>query len=181
MLGAAKRLAVPPNSCCPYATAVRLGGICLMSYVNQVLQDGEEVRYDASISWVIFIPGILLAILAIIIAIFASQMDQWAIVVFVLAALCGLVALLQLFSAWLRRWTTEIAVTTRRIIYKRGLIRRHTIEMHIDKVESVDVDQSLMGRLLDYGDILVHGTGVGLEPLRGIDAPLRFRNHVTGV
>jgi uncharacterized membrane protein YdbT with pleckstrin-like domain len=64
-------------------------------------------------------------------------------------------------------------------VYKRGFIRRHTVEMNMDKVESVDVDQSIMGRLLNYGDVTIHGTGEGWEPLDRIDAPLEFRNHVT--
>jgi uncharacterized membrane protein YdbT with pleckstrin-like domain len=51
--------------------------------------------------------------------------------------------------------------------------------MNMDKVESVDVDQSIMGRLLNYGDVTIHGTGEGWEPLDRIDAPLEFRNHVT--
>ena len=70
-------------------------------------------------------------------------------------------------------------MTDRRVVYKRGFIKRHTIEMNMDKVESVDVDQSIFGRLLNYGDITVHGTGEGWETLRGIGAPLDFRNHVT--
>ena len=65
------------------------------------------------------------------------------------------------------------------MIYKKGLIRRQTNEMNMDKVESVDVDQSILGRLLNYGDITIRGTGVGLEPLHDIDAPLEFRNRVT--
>ena len=52
-------------------------------------------------------------------------------------------------SAWFRRWTTEIDVTDRRVVYKRGFINRHTVEMNMDKVESVDVDQSIMGRMLN--------------------------------
>jgi uncharacterized membrane protein YdbT with pleckstrin-like domain len=84
-----------------------------------------------------------------------------------------------LFQAWFRRWTTEIAVTNRRIIYKRGFISRHTIEMNMDKIESVDVDQSIIGRLFDYGTITVHGTGTGIEPLYQIDSPIKFRNNVT--
>jgi uncharacterized membrane protein YdbT with pleckstrin-like domain len=84
-----------------------------------------------------------------------------------------------LFLAWFKRWTTEVDVTERRIVYKRGLIWRHTVEMNMDKVESVDVDQSVLGRLLDYGDITLRGTGAGLEPLRSIEAMLEFRNHVT--
>ncbi len=90
-----------------------------------------------------------------------------------------LASLLTLLAAAVRRWTTEIAVTDRRVIFKRGLIRRHTIEMNMDKVETVDVDQSLAGRLLGYGDIVVRGTGSTIEPFRKIAAPLDFRNQVT--
>jgi hypothetical protein len=50
----------------------------------------------------------------------------------------------------------------------------------MDKVESVDVDQSVMGRILNYGDIIIRGVGVGIEPLKNIEAPIEFRNHVTG-
>jgi uncharacterized membrane protein YdbT with pleckstrin-like domain len=87
-------------------------------------------------------------------------------------------ALVSFVSAWFTRWTTEIAVTARRVIYKVGFVRRRTIEMNMDKVESVDVDQSILGRMLDYGDILVRGTGAGIEPLHNIAAPLQFRNAI---
>jgi uncharacterized membrane protein YdbT with pleckstrin-like domain len=69
-------------------------------------------------------------------------------------------------------------VTDRRVIYKRGFINRRTAEMHMDKVESVDVDQSVLGRLLDYGTIYVKGTGQGFEPLQRIAAPIEFRNAI---
>ena len=95
------------------------------------------------------------------------------------AIICALTGLVLAFGAWFRRWTTEIDVTDRRIVYKRGFIRRHTVEMNMDKVESVDVDQSILGRMLNYGDITIRGTGVGIEPLNNIDAPLEFRNQVT--
>ena len=86
-----------------------------------------------------------------------------------------------LLSAWFKRWTTEIDVTNRRIVYKKGFIRRHTVELNMDKVASVDVDQSVFGRLLSYGDITIHGTGDSdvIESLHTIGAPLDFRNHVT--
>jgi uncharacterized membrane protein YdbT with pleckstrin-like domain len=64
-------------------------------------------------------------------------------------------------------------------VYKRGFIPRHTVEMNMDKVESVDVDQSILGRMLNYGDITIRGTGLGIEPLHNIDEPLEFRNQVT--
>jgi uncharacterized membrane protein YdbT with pleckstrin-like domain len=154
-----------------------------MSYVNRVLQEGEEVRAEAHLHWIVFLPGILLAVIAIVIAILASGMtsSNWQLAVYAIAALFGLAALAHLFSAWLRRWTTEMAVTNRRIIYKRGLIWRRTKEMHVDKVESVDVNQSILGRILNYGEIVFIGTGSGWEPLKRIAAPLDFRSHVTGV
>lgn len=97
----------------------------------------------------------------------------------VVAMLCAIVGVGVLFQAWFKRWTTEIDVTDRRIVFKHGFIKRHTVEMNMDKVESVDVDQSIFGRLHNYGDITIRGTGIGLEPLHTIGAPLDFRNHVT--
>jgi uncharacterized membrane protein YdbT with pleckstrin-like domain len=70
----------------------------------------------------------------------------------VLALLCFVVAFVLAFRAWFIRWTTEIAVTDRRVIFRRGFIQWHTDEMHMDKIESADVDQSVLGRLLNYGD-----------------------------
>jgi uncharacterized membrane protein YdbT with pleckstrin-like domain len=151
-----------------------------MSYVKSVLQKDEQVRYITNISWIIFLPGIGLLILAA--ASYwlgtreVSAYSLWAGIAGVLA----LIAAVQLFLAWFKRYTTEIAVTNLRIIYKRGFVSRRTIEMQMDKVESVDVDQSVFGRILGYGDITIRGVGVGIEPLKNIDAPIEFRNHVTG-
>jgi uncharacterized membrane protein YdbT with pleckstrin-like domain len=150
-----------------------------MSYVNSVLQPGETVRYATKIHWVVYIPGFLL--LALGAAAYwmalrpAGASRGWVLMAGVLFA-C---AAIMLFIAWFRRWITEIAVTDRRIIYKRGFISRRTIEMHLDKVESIDVDQSILGRVLNYGDILIRGVGVGIEPLKNIESPIVFRNHVT--
>ena len=65
------------------------------------------------------------------------------------------------------------------MIYKRGFIRRRTIEMNMEKVESVDVSQSIPGRIFNYGDVLIRGVGVGFEPLRMVDDPIQLRNAVT--
>jgi uncharacterized membrane protein YdbT with pleckstrin-like domain len=86
---------------------------------------------------------------------------------------------LQLFSAWLKQWTTEIAVTDRRVIYKTGLVSRRTVEMNMDKVESVDVTQDIFGRIFNYGTVLIRGTGASLEPLTTIATPLALRNAIT--
>ncbi len=152
-----------------------------MSYVQQVLQPGETVVYETKLSWAMYIPGgVLLLVAAVFFVVTHMIFDTtiWAdIVNLILAA----IAVFLLAQEWFERWTTEIAITDRRIIFKRGFIRRDTIEMGVEKVESIDVNQSLLGRLFDFGDITIRGTGAGLAPLRNIDSPLDFRSHITGL
>jgi uncharacterized membrane protein YdbT with pleckstrin-like domain len=150
-----------------------------MRYIERILQPGETVTYTSTLHWIVYFPGlVVLAIAAACLTQTGSTAGAAPIWLMVSASL-AIVAGILLFQAWFRRWTTEIDVTDRRIVYKRGFVRRHTVEMNMDKVESVDVDQSLLGRIFDYGDIRIRGTGSGIEPLRGIDSPLDFRNHVT--
>jgi uncharacterized membrane protein YdbT with pleckstrin-like domain len=149
-----------------------------MKYVEEVLQPGEKILFVSTIHWLVYAPGAALIIVAL--AIFlagwnSNNASLWNIAaILVLAA-----AALSLIGAWFKRWTTEIAVTDRRVIYKRGFIRRRSIEMNMEKVESVDVSQTIPGRIFNYGDVLIRGVGVGFEPLRMIDDPIRLRNAVT--
>jgi uncharacterized membrane protein YdbT with pleckstrin-like domain len=87
------------------------------------------------------------------------------------------VGLVLLIWAWIRYTTTEFAVTDKRIIAKTGLISRSTVELFLDKVEALHVDQSVPGRLLDFGTITIRGTGTTLEPIRDISAPLELRKQ----
>ena len=150
-----------------------------MSYIRHILQDGEQMRYTAKMHWIAYVPALLEVLAGAVLAIMAQAWG--APVLYYLAVLVLVVALVHFLVLWIGRWTTEIAVTDRRVIYKTGLISRETNEMNMDKVESVKVDQSILGRLLDYGDVSVLGTGAGFEPLRKIAAPLSLRNHITGV
>ena len=150
-----------------------------MSYVQSVLQPGEQVRHVSSIHWIVFWPGVVAALLAVV----AYSLGEtrllpgvWRFTAYALA----LVAVVLLVRQWLLSWITEIAVTDRRVIYKQGLIRRQTNEMNMDKVESVQIDQSVLGRILDYGDVKLLGTGEGFETLRTIASPIQLRNSITG-
>jgi membrane protein YdbS with pleckstrin-like domain len=149
-----------------------------MGYVDKILQPGEVIKHVSRITWLVYLPGLSLAIVGLIglTLLPPGQTNSFLIGIVGLVIALGT---LSIFHAWFRRWTTEIAVTNRRVIYKRGFIRRHTIEMNMDKIESVDVDQSIIGRLFNYGTITVHGTGTGIEPFYQIDSPLAFRNNVT--
>jgi len=141
-----------------------------MRYIERILQPGETLIYVGKMHWIIYLPAMILLLIAMVL------LTLSLLLVSIACALAGAIALL---SAWFRRWTTEIDVTNRRIVYERGFIKRHTVELNMDKVESIDVDQSIMGRLLNYGDITIHSTGTEFEPLHGIDAPLEFRSRVT--
>ena len=77
----------------------------------------------------------------------------------------------------IERWTSEFAITNKRLIIKTGLISRHTLEMGLSKVESINVDQGIMGRMLDYGSITVIGTGGTREPFQNIAHPMKFRRQ----
>lgn len=89
---------------------------------------------------------------------------------------CNLRAILTLFIApMLDRYSDEFAITNRRVIVKTGLISRKTLEMNISKIESVNVDQSILGRILGYGTIQIIGTGGTKESFAKITRPLEFR------
>ena len=156
-----------------------------MRYVDHVLQPGETIRAVTSVSWVGYLPGLFLWLVALVLLIFIAPWSQasaaLALAGWIAVAAALVVGAVLLIKHWWHRWTTEVAVTDRRIIYKTGFINRRTVEMHMDKVESVDVDQSILGRLFNYGDITIRGTGETMERLPMIDHPLEFRNHVTAV
>lgn len=155
-----------------------------MSYVASVLQPGEKIIRLGQLHWIVYWHAILFAVLAIICAPWASTTGMGIVMMFCAMAF-GVLTVLAAAHAWFNRWITEIAVTDRRIIYKRGFINRHTVEMNMDKVAGVDVDQSILGRMLDYGTIHVLGTGGaqttmgGIEHLHRVAEPLALRNAIT--
>ena len=150
-----------------------------MSYIDRVLEPGEKVRYHTEPSWTLYVPGLLIAILAIAFFVTGGAFLHSAVLFWPIGIVIALAALWFLGRAWFERYTTEIVVTDRRVILVRGFIRRQTIEMNMSKVESVDVNQTLLGRIFDYGDVTVRGTGATLETLRRVDKPLALRTSVS--
>ena len=73
------------------------------------------------------------------------------------------------------RWSSEFVITNRRIIIKTGFIARNTFEMNLSKIESVNVDQSFMGRIFGYGSMTIIGTGGTREAFHNIQKPIEFR------
>ena len=116
-----------------------------MSYIEHVLQPGEEIRYQGSVHWILYLPAIILCVVGAVSMAFGPP--GW-----VITAISISLAILLALRAWFIRWMTEIVVTDRRVIYAHGFIQRHSVEVHMDKIESVDVDQGMLGRVFDYGE-----------------------------
>jgi uncharacterized membrane protein YdbT with pleckstrin-like domain len=152
-----------------------------MGYVERVLQPDETVIETTHIHWwFVWRRTVLLLVLAVALVVFAlNESGDTQRGVLAAAALAAVLALLLAVGPAITRATTELAVTNRRVIHKTGLIRRHTIEISRNQVESVDVDQSILGRIMNFGDIVVRGTGNTPEPFRFIADPLRFRSAIT--
>lgn len=125
----------------------------MSSYVDKVLLSDEQVLHRGNISlW----PYAL-----------------W-IVIGVLTAVIG-VGLIILGWVWMHTRSTEIAITTKRVIAKFGFISRRTVEINLAKVESIQVDQGLLGRMLDFGTVIIAGAGNPVAPIAGVANPLQFR------
>jgi uncharacterized membrane protein YdbT with pleckstrin-like domain len=102
-----------------------------------------------------------------------------AVLCLAIAGIAAIAALYKTVTAWFHRWTTETDVTTLRVVHKEGFIQRQTFEMSLDKVESVDVSQSILGRILNYGNVRILGVGEGQKTIKTIASPLEFRSYIT--
>ena len=153
-----------------------------MRYVRRVLQPDERIVYASRLHGLIFLPAFFVLLVALGVLVLSAKFEgEFHLALEYVAAVIAALAFLSWLRAFVRQVTTEAAITDRRIIFKSGLLARHTQEMNLSKVESVDVNQSILGRLLGYGTIIVRGTGGSLEPMRMISRPLEFRNHITAV
>ena len=105
-----------------------------------------------------------------------SLWSLWHLIAFgiLLLPLFGL-GLVFLIQAYVRYKTTELAITTKRIIVKHGFVRRRTVEININKVESIQVDQAILGRLFNFGTLVISGAGNPQAPVAGISDPMEFR------
>jgi membrane protein YdbS with pleckstrin-like domain len=136
---------------------------------------GEEVVREARLSRVVYIPAFLLLLISVTLFVEAyvdSPERQFALPA---AEIFLGLTFLAVIPAFVRRHSSEFAVTNKRVVVKVGLVRRHSTEILLRQVEGITVDQGLMGRIFNYGTIVVEGTGSDRTPYSGIGAPLKFR------
>ena len=150
-------------------------------YIDEILQPGEKVLYSTNAHWIFYLPaiGAWIVTIALLILSRATTVDGLILLCLAASAVAAIAALFWTFRAWFHRLTTETDVTNLRVVHKTGFIKRRTFEMALDKVESVDVNQTILGRILNYGDVTIQGVGEGRETIKTIGAPLQFRSHIT--
>jgi uncharacterized membrane protein YdbT with pleckstrin-like domain len=128
-----------------------------LSYVSKTLIPGESIVHEATISLWTQTPLILLGL--ILLPVFGIGLIFWVM-------------------AYVRYKSTELAVTTKRTVAKFGFVSRHTMEMNLSKIETIQVTQSLLGRVFDFGSLIISGAGIPQEPIPGIGQPMEFRRAV---
>lgn len=144
-----------------------------MSYISSTLVDGEKVIYQGNISkWYLFW-SIFFGFACLLGALYVLINTDSKVLLYILLAL-GVALLIYSYITYI---STELAFTNMRVIAKTGFIQRRTIEINIKKVEAVQVDQSIFGRILNFGSIMVSGAGEPQAPIKGISNPIKFRNE----
>ncbi len=152
-------------------------------YIDEILQPGEKVLYSTNAHWIFYFPAIVAWIVALALLIVsvtvAAGIPSLVLGCWAAAAVVAIAALYWTIRGWFHRLTTETDVTDRRVVHKTGFIKRRTFEIALDKIESVDVDQTILGRILNYGDVTIMGVGEGRQRISTIASPLAFRSAIT--
>lgn len=140
-----------------------------MNYIDKILLSDEKLVYRSHPHGIIFFRPLI----GLLLTIFAFYEG-----IILIASLAGLITLLGCLSALIAYCTTEFAITNQRVISKLGLIRRYSFENALNRIEGVEVEQSILGRLFDYGSIRIRGVGGSAELFSAVPNPLLFRHKI---
>jgi uncharacterized membrane protein YdbT with pleckstrin-like domain len=141
-----------------------------MGYVENNLLPNEEITYQARLHWIIYALPAVVFVIAVLLVLSGGG---W-----IAGTVLGVIAFVLFLPPWIKASSSEFAITNRRVLIKVGLIRRHSLELLLQKVEGIGVDQGILGRILGYGTITVAGVGGTKEAFRMISNPLEFRRQV---
>lgn len=145
-----------------------------MNFVKRTSATGEKVLYRTTYHWLYWLGASALLIapaLAAIVVLLAFEFGLLLLALAILAMPFGLVA-------FVRALATEIAVTSERLVKKSGLVSVRSEDMNLDKIEEVDLEETLWGALFDYGTVAVHGSGTGAITVKMVQSPERLRREI---
>ncbi len=128
----------------------------MASYIDSNLTNNERIIRSAKVSW----------------------WSQWQMIFLGILTIWFMIGILFFIVAIIRVMTTELALTNKRVIAKTGFIRRDTVELRLEKVEGLIINQGIVGRIFNYGTVIVSGTGGIRTPIPFINDPINFRRVV---
>lgn len=131
-----------------------------MSYIEESLSSGEVIHKIFQLHWFAKVP-----------------MYCWLVLGLVTLGLTWLIALYEYF----RLRSIEQGVTNKRVILKTGIISRHTEEMKLSSIETVEIEQSVWGRMFGYGTVKLTGRGISDVKFRNIDDPMYVKREIESV
>lgn len=145
-----------------------------MSYIGRTLGPHERILFRTGYHWLVWLGALLLVAptIAVFLGTFPFAGPDYAYL-----ALSGILIPFGLYYL-ARAMVVEIVVTNERLAYKVGLIAFRTEEIGLDNIETIEIEQSILGRLLGYGTITVHGTGREYVTIRMVRDPVDLRRHI---
>jgi uncharacterized membrane protein YdbT with pleckstrin-like domain len=157
-----------------------------MSYVDKHLIEGERVVYRTRLHWIVLVVPFLISLIfgiagiVLLVSAASGSGDSRAEsqIMMIGGGVLLLLAVVFLFRGILRRNSTQMTVTNMRVVANVGIASRRSIEIFLSRVESIGVEESMTGRMLGYGTVIVRGTGGTPESFNLIAHPLEFRTHV---
>jgi len=148
-----------------------------MSYIDRNLIEGERVVYRTRLHWLVFVVPVLFTAIVLLPGAWLLANGSWQSFAWVPLV----IALLVLLPAFVKRQSSDFAVTNKRVMMKSGVLTTRSVELLLNKIEAIAVNQSLLGRMFGYGDIVVTGSGGTREAFSHIQSPLEFRRAVQSV
>jgi len=148
-----------------------------MSYIDSNLLPGEQVVYRTRLHWLLYMTPVLFTVIVLLPIAWLLVRQNWSHYAWIPLALGVLI----LLSTYIKRQSSDFAVTNKRVMMKVGVFNTRSIELVLNKVEAIAVNQSLTGRIFGYGDIVVTGSGGTKEAFSHIQGPLAFRRAVQSV
>ncbi len=162
----------------------------MSSYVNKIILPDEKIVFVAYLHWVIYTQGLLITIFGGLLGFYSANIvgimfgnggQNIAHIVSGIALVIVFIGVFLLLGAYIKQSATELVLTDKRIIAKYGVISRATFEIMANRITGANFDQSIMGRMLGYGTILVHGAGGEISPIDEVADPQMFHRALVSV
>jgi uncharacterized membrane protein YdbT with pleckstrin-like domain len=142
-----------------------------MGYIDENLMSGEQIIYRTKLHWIIFTGPIIVALFSLFCFFVGGDAISLGGILLLVAVILGI-------SKFIALKTAEFGISNKRVLIKIGFIKRNSMEILLSKIEGIQVDQGIIGRILDYGSIIITGTGGTHNPFHSIQNPLNFRKIV---